>query len=423
MSSYADYSAISRRQLARMAGAAGISVGLAPAMIQRGMAATTQTAADIIPGKSAEMIIHNAMLLVTETPLNLLRKYRHTPKDILFSRYHFPHAGNPNFDTLGPSPAAGNWTISIDGLVERPRQVTFDELARMPQEKRVAVLQCAGNGRAFFAKTQKVPGGQWHNGGMGNLVWEGVPLRPLLAELNPIASPHATWLTAQPWIQDQPSTPGGTGFSKSFHLDDPALDNAILAIKMNGEPIPALHGGPVRLIVPGYYGNMNVKVLGSLLFMSRQSPSVYQSVGYRMPLHPVKPGQFKFDEYNTRNSVPTYAHVIKSVIFSPLPEDKPRSGKVKITGVAFNDGKAPITMVEVSTDGGKSWHDASIETPESPWAWHHWSLATRLPAGKHVLMARATDALGRSQPMNGQINWNPRGYEWHGVEPVEVAFG
>ena len=178
----------------------------------------------------------------------------------------------------------------------------------------------------------------------------------------------------------------------------------------------------MRLIIPGFYGNMNVKMLTMLLFAAEQSPSAFQSVGYRMPIMPVQPGQFRFDDYTLTNSVPTYGQRIKSVIFSPLPEDKPKAGRAKITGVAFNDGMAPITSVEVSTDGAASWHAATIEPPESPWAWHHWSVSLPLSSGKHVLASRATDALGRTQPIDGLELWNPRGYEWNGVERVDVDF-
>lgn len=414
---------LTRRKFSIMASAAGFAVGM-PGVVRSALAQTTPAAlnpADVIHGISPEMIVFNAKILVMETPLALLRKRKHTPKEILFTRFHFAHQGDPAFATEA-APQEKEWTIQVTGLVERPAMVTIDDLSKRPQEKRVSVLQCAGNGRGFYAALEKVPGGQWHNGGMGNVEWEGVPLRPLLADLKVLPSPRAHWLTAQPWDRDQPATPGATGFSKSYHLADPALDHAILALKMNGEPIPSVHGGPVRLIIPGFYGNMNVKMVSNLLFAAEQSPSVFQSVAYRMPNEVVTPATFKFDNYTIYNSVPTYGHRIKSVIFSPLPEDEPKAGTVTISGVAFNDGKAKITMVEVSTDGGKSWREAAIEPPESPWAWHHWSLTTRLGRGQHVLASRATDALGRTQPIDGLILWNPRGYEWNGVEKVPVDF-
>jgi sulfite oxidase len=165
---------------------------------------------------------------------------------------------------------------------------------------------------------------------------------------------------------------------------------------------------------------MNVKMLTKLMYMDQQSPSVFQSLGYRFPNRPVEPGQFKANDYTLENSRPTYAHQIKSVIFSPLPEDKPGSGAVEITGVAFNDGEAVITSVQVSADGGQSWQAATIKPAESPWAWYHWSVGATLKPGQNTLMSLATDALGRSQPIDGLTRWNPRGYEWNGADRVVI---
>jgi sulfite oxidase len=109
------------------------------------------------------------------------------------------------------------------------------------------------------------------------------------------------------------------------------------------------------------------------------------------------------------------------VIFSPLESDKVSAGNVPIRGVAWNDGFAPITRVEVSTDGGKSWQDAEIETPESPFAWYKWKTTAKLDKGQHQLRVRATDSRGRSQPMDGTTRWNPKGYEWNGVDLVKVT--
>jgi len=409
---------MTRRQFGILAGAtaAGMSLKIRPEFLRSALAADNP--ADIIKGKSPEMIIHNAKLGVMETPLTLLREHAHTPKEILFNRLHFPHEGEAAWYATTDTPQMKDWTVRIDGLVQRPREVKLADIEKMAQVKRVSVIQCAGNGRSFYAAKQKVGGGQWLNGGMGNVEWEGVPLRDFLDEMKVLPSDGVRWLTAEGW--DQPATPEGTDFAKSYPIGDGALDNAILAMKMNGEPIPAVHGGPIRLIIPGYYGNMNVKFLTALMLMAEQSPSAYQSVGYRFPLMPVEPGQFEANDYTIYNSRPTYGHQIKSVIFSPLPEDNPKAGDVEVTGVAFNDGEAPITSVQVSTDGGMSWQEAAIQSPESPWAWYHWSAKGKLSSGANTLMSRATDALGRTQPMDGLARWNPRGYEWNGVEHLTV---
>ena len=166
---------ISRRQFNTLAGAAGIAAGFGPTLAGQAFAADMVTADKVIHGKNAALHIHNAKLGVTETPIALLRKFAHTPKEILFSRYHYPHEGNAAwYATTDPAPAniVKNWSIRVDGLVARPRDVSIADLEKMPMEKRVSVLQCAGNGRSFYAAKKKVGGGQWKNGGMGNVVWE-----------------------------------------------------------------------------------------------------------------------------------------------------------------------------------------------------------------------------------------------------------
>jgi sulfite oxidase len=413
---------LSRREFGVMMGATGLAYGVGRNFVSSAFAQGAVNAAEVIKGKSPELIVINAKLGVMETPLTLLRKYQHTPKDLLFCRFHYPHEGDQAWfatTALPPEELIKNWTLDVGGLVERSRKVKIADLQKMPQEKRVSVLQCAGNGRSYYAAKQKAVGGQWKNGGMANLEWEGVPLRHFLDEMKLMPADSARWLTAQGW--DQPVTPVGSGFSKSYHMSDAALDHAIIALKMNGEPIPAAHGGPVRLIIPGFYGNMCMKMLTGLNLMPDQSVSFYQRVGYRMPNElPADPQTFKADDYTIFNSRPTYGQVIKSVIFSPLPEDKPKAGNVEITGVAFNDGTAAITSVEVSSDGGKTWTRAEIKPPESPWAWHHWTAKGALKRGSNILMCRATDALGRTQPIEGVTRWQPRGYEWNGVERLQI---
>ncbi len=410
---------MSRRQFGRLMGATGLTAAMTPDAIGRAFAQDAADSAKIIAGKASGMIIHNEKLGVMETPIALLRGHPITPKDVLFNRLHFPHEGDAAWFATTEAPDRPDWKISIGGLVARPREVALADLASMEQAKRTMVLQCAGNGRSYYAAKEKVAGGQWQNGGMGNVEWEGVPLRAFLEAQDALPSPDARWLTAEGW--DQPATREGSDFAKSYEIGDRALDNAILALKMNGEPIPACHGGPVRLVIPGFYGNMNVKFLTALNYESEQSPSTFQSVAYRMPLWPVEPGQFEANDYTLQNSTPTYGLKIKSVIFSPLPEDAPKAGPVEVSGVAFNDGEAPITSVEISSDGGASWTPASVEKPDSPWAWYPWTAKATLAAGSNTLMVRATDALGRSQPIDGLSRWNPRGYEWNGVQRLEIT--
>ena len=412
---------VDRRAFLKLAGWAGAS-GLVrvPGTVPLAWAdEPAPSAPGIIAGKSAQMIVHNAKLGVMETPLSLLRDPRVTPKEILYNRTHFPVDGAGQWvATTAPmdAQATQDWTILVSGLVQRPKTIRVADLARMQQVKRTSVMQCAGNGRSYYWAKAKTPGSGWKHGGMGNLVWEGVALMPLLKslELSPDAQAH--YLTANG--KDVPAVAGGADMIKSYKLTAPQLDDAILALTMNGEPIPTIHGGPVRLIIPGFYGNMNVKWLTDLMYTAEESPSAIMQKTYRMPIRPVEPGKFTTQDLTQQNSTPTYGFAVMSVVFAPLAGETVRAGSVDLKGVAWNDGVVPLTSVRVSLDQGKSWQEADVDASDGPYAWHHWQRQVRLDAGQHEVWVRAIDAWGRSQPLDGLTTWNPGGWDWHGVDRV-----
>jgi len=412
---------VDRRAFLKLAGWAGAS-GLVrvPGTVPLAWAdEPAPSAPGIIAGKSAQMIVHNAKLGVMETPLSLLRDPRVTPKEILYNRTHFPVDGAGRWvATTAPmdAQATQDWTILVSGLVQRPKTIRVADLARMQQVKRTSVMQCAGNGRSYYWAKAKTPGSGWKHGGMGNLVWEGVALMPLLKslELSPDAQAH--YLTANG--KDVPAVAGGADMIKSYKLTAPQLDDAILALAMNGEPIPTIHGGPVRLIIPGFYGNMNVKWLTDLMYTAEESPSAIMQKTYRMPIRPVEPGKFTTQDLTQQNSTPTYGFAVMSVVFAPLAGETVRAGSVDLKGVAWNDGVVPLTSVRVSLDQGKSWQEADVDASDGPYAWHHWQRQVRLDAGQHEVWVRAIDAWGRSQPLDGLTTWNPGGWDWHGVDRV-----
>lgn len=412
---------IDRRRFLRMAGVAG-ATGLLPLpmAVRSALAADAKpTAESIIAGKSAQMIVHNAKLGVMETPLDLLRTHRFTPKEILYNRLHFPLELDGGWvATTAPASAemTRDWTILVSGLVQRPKTIKVSDLAKMEQVKRISVMQCAGNGRSYYWEKAKTPGSGWKHGGMGNLAWEGVALMPLLHGLELGADPSVTYLTANG--KDVPAVAGGADLVKSFPLTAPQLQNAILALRMNGEPIPVVHGGPVRLIIPGYYGNMNVKWVTDLLLMDRETPSALMQKTYRMPYEPVEPGKFTTQDMTQQNTRPTYGFAIMSVVFAPLAGQTVKAGKVELKGVAWNDGVVPITEVRVSVDQGRSWLATELDSSDGVAAWQPWQTAVQLSAGAHEVWVRAIDAWGRSQPIDGLNTWNPGGWDWHGVDRV-----
>lgn len=409
-----------RRTFLKLAGVAG-AAGLVrlPGALPFAYAGEKADASAIIHGKSPQMIVHNAKLGVMETPLDMLRQHHLTPKEILYNRTHFPvdGAGKWMATTATAAPdVVKEWTILVSGLVQRPKTIKVSDLEQMDHVKRMSVMQCAGNGRSYYWAKAKTPGSGWKHGGMGNLSWEGVPLKPLLESLDLSPSDRVRFLTANG--KDVPPVKGGADLIKSYHLTAPQLDDAILAVRMNGKPIPTIHGGPVRLIIPGFYGNMNVKWLTDLMLMDQPTPSAFMQKTYRMPIRTVEPGKFTTQDLTEENSTPTYGFAIMSVVFAPLMGQTLKGGDVMLKGVAWNDGVVPLNDVRISLDQGKSWLAAEVDDSDGPYAWHHWHKRVKLDSGSHEVWVRATDAWGRSQPLNGLTTWNPGGWDWHGVDRV-----
>jgi sulfite oxidase len=371
------------------------------------------TADQLIPGKDVRLLVHNpaATGFEIETPLDVLREDRITPAEKLFVRNN----QQPDWSaTLAPAPA-GPWKVEIAGLLEFPRTVTLDELRAMPQVEEEMVLQCSGNGRAMFNAAAPVKGAPWTYGAMGNVRFHGVPLKALFEKLDVRPHESARFITAEG--AEMPGKPGAADFEHSLPLNE-TLDRAIVALEMNGRPIPALHGGPVRLVTPGYYGTMQVKWLSRLRLEAQESVNHHQVKRYRTPRAPLQPGA-KFD-YRLDNSDSHWRMKIKSVIFAPEHDARLNSGKCVVSGVAWNDGTSLIDAVELSVDEGQTWRRAELERA-GRYAWQHWQFPVELAQGKHTLISRAIDASGNAQPLDGAIGWNPDGYVWNGADRVTVV--
>jgi sulfite oxidase len=369
-------------------------------------------AGNLVTGKDHALLVHNAKTLEIETPLAALRDHELTPKTLLFVRNNQELADARSLEGVN----AGHWPLEIAGMVENPRTVLFEDLAQREQTEVEMVLQCSGNGRALFARAAKVKGAPWQHGAVGNVRFRGVPLAKLLESLDLGIAPAAAFLTAEG--RDGPAEPGTADFEHSIPLAD-AMSRSLVALQMNGEAIPAVHGGPVRLVTPGYYGTMHVKWLSRLRLEPRETFNHHQRRRYRTPTATIKPGtDFVYD---FENSEANWRMRIKSVIFAPLEGETLKAGDVEVHGVAWNDGAARLETVEISFDDGETWRRTELKTPSSPYAWHPWNTRLKLSRGKCRILARAVDTLGRSQPLDGAIDWNPAGYGWLGVHAVEVT--
>jgi len=308
--------------------AAGLAAFTRSAMAQA--VASTVPAAKPLPAyvswKDANaMIVHTSSTL--ETKRSAFGTSIITPTDQLYIRNNLPA---PDASIIADR---DGWAVSVEG-VKNPRTLTVKDLKSMGLETMAMVLQCSGNGRGLFPT--KPSGTPWQVGAAGCVVWSGVPVRAVVEALGGI-NERMPYMT-------------GTGGEKLPEGIDPksvmversvpvkAMADALLAWEMNGEPIPLAHGGPLRLIVPGYTGVNNVKYIKRLAFTAEQTDAAIQKTGYRIS----PPGQ-KGD--------PSHPSVWemgpKSWINSPAPESGPLvAGPVQIKGVAFG-GINAVKSVEV----------------------------------------------------------------------------
>lgn len=279
------------------------------------------------------------------------------------------HVGVPRVD-------AATWTLTIDGLVREPRTFTLDDIRRLPKVEVESFHQCAGYPSDPTIATRRV----------GNVVWGGIDLKSLLATLEVAPRARFLWsygadsgeyegIRAEPYLKDCP-------------LQRVAQGSVLLAYEINGTPLDAEHGFPLRLVVPGFYGTNAVKWLTRLHLAETRAD-----------------GPFTTQLYNDRLAGgvrPVWEIAPESVIVSPTPGARIGLRPVEVWGRAWAD--AGVGKVEVSTDGGTTWRAAEL-APRRGWAWQKFSTAWNPEReGDAVLMSRAYDERGAAQPLAGWRN-------------------
>lgn len=397
-----------RRMLAGSASAlaaAGLASFQSQALAQT--AAPAAPAAKPLPGyasfKNADAVIVHSSTTI-ETKRSAFGSSVVTPTNQLYVRNNLP---TPPESIVADRDA---WKLQIDG-VKKPRQLSLAELKTMGLETVTMVLQCSGNGRGFFPS--KPSGTQWTVGAAGCVVWSGVPVREVIKALGGVADGMVYMTGTGGEVLPAGIDPKTVMVERSVPLA--AMEDALLAWEMNGEPVSLVHGGPLRLIVPGYTGVNNIKYIKQLAFTAKESEAHIMSHGYR-----ISPPGSKGDP-----SQPSVQEMsVKSWINSPIPEDgNQAAGKVQIQGVAFG-GMNAIKGVEVSTDGGKTWKQARLIGPDmGKYAWRQFVLQAELPKGTYRLASRATDDKGNVQPETrgeNQSGYNNTSWADHAVT-VTVA--
>lgn len=346
---------------------------------------------------SGSLIVHSARPQDLETPTRLLTTWI-TPNELFYVRSHF----------YTPAISEDTWKLTIDGEVATPLTLTMDSIMRMPSKTMPVTLECAGNGRGYY--DPPVAGVQWGKGAVGTARWTGVALADVVSGAG--IKPAAKFL----WLDGADTGLGrAPDFVRSLPLDKAIHGEALLAYAMNGERLSPAHGFPLRVIVPGWEGAYSVKWLNHITASDHDHTGAFVSASYRVPRWPVPPGTV----VSAADTVPIRGLMVKSIISSPDGETVvPQGRAVSISGFAWS-GETDIHRVDVSADSGRTWAAARLGPDRARYAWRQFEFIwTPKEPGSRVLLSRATDVQGRTQPI--APDWNPGGYLWDAVDRVRV---
>jgi DMSO/TMAO reductase YedYZ molybdopterin-dependent catalytic subunit len=385
---------LTRRDLLRTA--AGVS---ALAVVNRTLPSSSVLAqsATAVPAGKEKLIIRSMRPPDYEAPVALLDSWI-TPYESFYVRSHLPP----------PPPIDGStWKLRIDGEVSSPVALSVDDLRRMPSTTITATLECAGNGRGFYQPA--VAGVQWLRGAVGTARWTGVRMAAVLERAG-IRN------TARFVVMDGADLPLGTmpDFVRQVPMEKAMQPDTLIAYEMNGQPIPALHGFPLRAIIPGWEGAYWMKWLASLRVIDREFDGFWVATGYRYPVRRIAPGA----AVDPKDMAPLTGLAVKSLITQPLDGSTRSSGTVEVGGFAWA-GEFDIARVDVSTDQGATWAPAQLTGESARYTWRRfaYSFAASRPES-YLILSRATDSSGRVQPM--VPSWNPSGYLWNAPDGVRI---
>ena len=354
-----------------------------------------------IEGKDGLTLL-NDRPLNAETPAHLLDDAI-TPT----ARHFIRNNGEPPEDMN-----ADTWKLTIDGLVDKPMELSIADLrSRFEVVTEALTIECGGNGRAFHNPPAK--GNQWTYGAVACSTWTGVRLADVLKAAgvkdNAIYTAHVgadTHLSGQE---------GKLPISRGVPIEKAMNPHNLIAFAQNGAAIHPMNGAPLRLVVPGWPGSCSQKWIKRVWLRDQvhDGPKM-TGTAYRVPNRPVEPGE-KVDK---KDFEIIHAMPVKSLITSPETGASTSGGEIEVRGHAWA-GDDKVAKVEISVDFGSTWQDASLTDPANPYAWQQFKAMAKLPAaGYYEIWARATSDKGVSQPH--AIAWNPKGYLNNSMHRVAV---
>jgi DMSO/TMAO reductase YedYZ molybdopterin-dependent catalytic subunit len=329
-----------------------------------------------------------------------------TPNELFYIRNHWKEP--PRLD-----PAT--YRLEVGGQVLRPISLSLSEIMALPKRRMQVTLECCGNSPVpeYWAKQmrqvmEKVTG----HGIMSNAEWGGVSLSMVLerAGLQPSAQ-QVVFTGADHGPDEIVGDPPEVTYERALPVEKAMHPDTMLAYEMNGETLPLMHGYPLRLIVPGWYGMNSIKWLVGITAIDHPFQGFYQTERYMVMNGP---GASTYYTYLNEMKV-------KSIITNPMPGEIVPLAPYRLAGAAWS-GEREIMRVEISTDGGQTWQEARL-SPRVNYSWYRWEFLWTPPRpGQYTLMSRATNDKGESQPMEFPNKWDGRSYGNNMVfpHPVEV---
>jgi DMSO/TMAO reductase YedYZ molybdopterin-dependent catalytic subunit len=318
-----------------------------------------------------------------------------------------------NMPTMPADP--DSWSITVDGEVNTPLTLTLGEIkSRFENVTAHMVLECAGNGRSFFVPP--AAGNQWTNGGVGCAAWTGVRLRDILnaAGVKPTAV-YTAHFGADTHLTDPTLLP----LSRGVPIAKAMNEHSLLVFGMDGEPLPLAQGGPARLLYPGFPGSASHKWITRIQIREvvHDGPGM-TGRSYKLPIVPIVPGT----DPDPANLAIIETMPLRSIITSPANGTRLPAGtrSIALRGHAWAGEGKEVAAVQVSADGGMTWHDAALAAARNPYDWHRWSAEIAVPTqGYYDVWTRAVDTSGNAQP-HIAANWNPNGYNGNRMHEVAV---
>ncbi|MBA3559117.1 MAG: sulfite oxidase [Gemmatimonadaceae bacterium] len=298
---------------------------------------------------------------------------------------------------------AESHVVQIGGAVRRASEITVTELRKLGTETIDVTLECAGNGRTAMSP---LPAGEmWRHGAVGTARWTGVPLARVL-ELASFADDAVEVLVEGADCGQPRDTDATVAFARALPMHVALDPDTILALEMNGTPIPPAHGAPVRLIVPGWYGMASVKWVSRIAVLATPFAGYFQS------------SRYVYDAGDGTKATPVRRMRVKCMIAAPAEGMAVPAGRVMVSGWAWS-GEGEITRVEFSAGGGENWKDAQLFPPTSEHGWRGWQIEwDAADRGRCALRCRATDSAGNVQPERAE--WNRLGYGNNAIHAAMV---